>query len=59
VERLNREIGKALAVPAVRDKLAQQGVDPLQMDTATFDRFVHSEVASTAELAKALDLKPQ
>jgi tripartite-type tricarboxylate transporter receptor subunit TctC len=59
VERLNREIGKALAVPAVRDKLAQQGVDPLAMDTATFDRFVHSEVASTAELAKALDLKPQ
>jgi tripartite-type tricarboxylate transporter receptor subunit TctC len=59
VERLNREIGKALAVPTVRDKLAQQGVDPLQMDTATFNRFVHSEVASTAELAKALDLKPQ
>jgi tripartite-type tricarboxylate transporter receptor subunit TctC len=59
IERLNREIGKALAVPAVRDKLAQQGVDPLQMDTATFDRFVRNEVASTAELAKALDLKPQ
>jgi hypothetical protein len=42
----------------VRDKLAQQGVDPLQMDTATFERFVRGEVASTAELAKALDLKP-
>jgi tripartite-type tricarboxylate transporter receptor subunit TctC len=58
VERLNREIGKALAVPAVREKLAQQGIDPLQMDTAAFERFVRSEVASTAELAKALDLKP-
>src|SRR5262249_18081739 len=44
VERLNREIGKALAVPTVREKLAQQGVDPLVMDTATFDRFVRSEV---------------
>ena len=48
-------------VPRRRDgfDLAQQGVDPLAMDTATFDRFVRSEVASTAELAKALDLKPQ
>jgi len=58
VERLNREIGKALQVPAVREKLAIQGVDPMTMDTATFDRFVKDEVASTATLAKALDLKP-
>jgi tripartite-type tricarboxylate transporter receptor subunit TctC len=58
VERLNHEIGKALQVPAVRDKLALQGVDPMTMDTAAFDRFVKAEVASTATLAKALDLKP-
>jgi tripartite-type tricarboxylate transporter receptor subunit TctC len=57
VARLNREIGKALQVPAVREKLAIQGVDPLEMDAATFDRFVRAEVASTTELAKALDLK--
>jgi tripartite-type tricarboxylate transporter receptor subunit TctC len=58
VEKLNREIGKALQVPAVREKLAIQGVDPLSMDTAAFDRFVKDEVVSTAALAKALDLKP-
>jgi tripartite-type tricarboxylate transporter receptor subunit TctC len=58
VERLNREIGKALQVPSVREKLALQGVDPLEMDVAGFDRFVRDELASTAELAKALDLKP-
>ncbi len=58
VEKLNREIGKALQVPAVREKLAIQGVDPLSMDTAAFDRFVRNEVVSTAALAKALDLKP-
>jgi tripartite-type tricarboxylate transporter receptor subunit TctC len=57
VERLNREIGKALQVPAVREKLAIQGIDPLEMDTATFDRFVKDEAASMAVLAKALDLK--
>ena len=58
VEKLNREIGKALKVPAVREKLAVQGVDPMEMDTATFGRFVQDEVVSTTELAKALDLKP-
>jgi tripartite-type tricarboxylate transporter receptor subunit TctC len=57
VERLNREIGKALQVPAVREKLAIQGIDPLEMDAATFDRFVKDEAASMAVLAKALDLK--
>jgi len=28
------------------------------MDTAAFGRFIKEEVASTMELAKALDLKP-
>jgi tripartite-type tricarboxylate transporter receptor subunit TctC len=58
VDKLNREIGKALQVPAVREKLAIQGVDPMEMDTAAFDRFVRDEVVSTGKLAKALDLKP-
>jgi tripartite-type tricarboxylate transporter receptor subunit TctC len=58
IEKFNHEIGKALAVPSVREKLALQGVDPLQMDVADFDKFVKSEFAATAELAKALDLKP-
>ena len=30
----------------------------MTMDTAAFERFVKDEVASTATLAKALDLKP-
>jgi tripartite-type tricarboxylate transporter receptor subunit TctC len=58
VDKLNREIGKALRAPAVREKLALQGVDPMEMDTAAFDRFVRDEVVSTGKLAKALDLKP-
>jgi len=59
VERLNREIGTALANPAVREKLAAQGVDPMIMDTAEFQKFVATEFASTAPLAKALNLVPQ
>jgi tripartite-type tricarboxylate transporter receptor subunit TctC len=59
VERLNREIGIALAQPAVREKLVSQGVDPMRMGVEEFQSFVSAEAVSMAELAKALDLKPQ
>jgi tripartite-type tricarboxylate transporter receptor subunit TctC len=59
VTKLNREIGIALAQPAVREKLANQGVDPMTMDVEEFQTFVKTEAVSMAELAKSLDLKPQ
>jgi tripartite-type tricarboxylate transporter receptor subunit TctC len=59
VERLNREIGIALANPAVREKLANQGVDPMTMGSEEFQTFVKAETAATAVLAKALNLTPQ
>jgi tripartite-type tricarboxylate transporter receptor subunit TctC len=59
IARLNREIGIALANPAVRDKLAIQGVDPLVMELEPFQKFVATEYASMATLAKALSLTPQ
>jgi tripartite-type tricarboxylate transporter receptor subunit TctC len=57
--KLNREIGIALAQPAVREKLVNQGVDPMTMGLDEFQAFVSAEAVSMAELAKALDLKPQ
>jgi len=59
VVKLNHEIGLALAQPAVREKLANQGVDPMTMGVEEFQAFVNAEAVSMAELAKALDLKPQ
>jgi tripartite-type tricarboxylate transporter receptor subunit TctC len=59
VARLNREIGIALANPAVREKLAIQGVDPMAMGVGEFQTFVKSEFAAMAVLAKALNLTPQ
>jgi tripartite-type tricarboxylate transporter receptor subunit TctC len=59
VERLSREIGIALAVPAVREKLTSQGVDPMAMGADEFQAFVNAESLSMAELAKTLNLKPQ
>jgi tripartite-type tricarboxylate transporter receptor subunit TctC len=59
VARLNREIGIALANPAVREKLTNQGVDPMAMGVEEFQTFVKAEAASMAALAKALNLTPQ
>ncbi len=59
IVKLNREIGIALANPGVREKLAAQGVDPMTMGAEEFQTFVKSESTSMAELAKALNLKPQ
>jgi tripartite-type tricarboxylate transporter receptor subunit TctC len=59
VARLSREIAVALADPAVREKLASQGVDPMTMGADEFQTFVNAESVSMAELAKALNLKPQ
>jgi tripartite-type tricarboxylate transporter receptor subunit TctC len=59
VARLSREIGIALADPAVREKLANQGVDPMTMGVDEFRTFVNAESLSMAELARALNLKPQ
>jgi tripartite-type tricarboxylate transporter receptor subunit TctC len=59
VARLNREIGIAIANPAVREKLANQGVDPMTMGFGEFQKFVGAESISMGGLTTALNMKPQ
>ena len=53
VIKLNAEIQKALQMPAVREKLAKLGVQPMAMNAGAFDKFVKEELTINAELAKA------
>ena len=53
VDKLNAETVKALANPAVREKLTKMGADPASMATAEFDAFVKKEIALNGELVKA------
>jgi tripartite-type tricarboxylate transporter receptor subunit TctC len=53
VNKLNAEIQKALQAPAVREKLAKLGVQPMAMNAGEFDKFVNEELAINAGLAKA------
>ncbi|HMS04206.1 MAG TPA: tripartite tricarboxylate transporter substrate binding protein [Burkholderiaceae bacterium] len=44
VRRLHAELGKALAAPDVRAKLAQQGADPLGSTSEAYGRYIKSEI---------------
>ena len=57
VERLYESTEKALALPAVQDRLKPQGIEPLKMSSAEFDAMVKREVATNIALVKAAGLK--
>ncbi len=59
VDKLNKAVAAAEAKPAVKEKLAAQGVDPMIMGVEDFRKYVIAEQASMATLAKALNLQPQ
>ena len=59
VDKLARDIARALATPNVRDELAKHGADPLSMTQPQFARFVLDENESAARIIKAGGIKPQ
>lgn len=59
VERLHREIAKALEAPAVQTRFAQLGVQPMPGSQAEFTKFFRDDVNSTIALAKAAKIQPQ
>jgi tripartite-type tricarboxylate transporter receptor subunit TctC len=48
----------ALQAPAVKDKLAALGVEPMPLTTAAFGAQVKEEISRYATFAKAAGLKP-
>ena len=59
VDKLAKDIARALAAPDLRDWLAKHGADPMSMTQPEFARFVLSESESAARIIKAAGIKPQ
>ena len=59
VERLNAEALKALASPAMKEKLEVLGAEPMPMATAACDAFIRAEVARMAAVVKNAGIKAQ
>jgi len=58
VDRLRAETQKALAVPAVKERLATFGVEPMPMTADEFGKFYRDDVAATVKLARDVNLVP-
>jgi len=57
IVRLNREIVKAMNTPDVRDKFAQQGVDPAASTSEEFAEFIRTEVARWGKVIRTAGIK--
>ncbi|MGC2520321.1 MAG: tripartite tricarboxylate transporter substrate binding protein [Burkholderiales bacterium] len=59
VDRISKDVHRALASADVRERLAKLGNDPMSMTPAEFSRFVRREIDDYAKVIKAAGIKPQ
>ncbi len=59
VARLNAEIGKIIAKPAIRDAWAKQGAEPMTMTPAAFTTFLKGDIDKWAKVIEKAGLKVQ
>ena len=59
IQRLYDEISKAQHDPAVKEKLANLGGQPMPMTPTQFDQYVRKEIQQNAALVKTIGIKPQ
>ncbi|HET7671364.1 MAG TPA: tripartite tricarboxylate transporter substrate-binding protein, partial [Burkholderiales bacterium] len=59
VDRLHREISKALANPKVIDQLAKTGVEPAAMTPEEFGRYLKREYDTWGKVVKQAGIKAQ
>lgn len=59
VARLAREIGRALRLPEVRERLLSQGMEPVGNSPEEFSAYIRSEIVKWAQAVKASGAKPE
>jgi tripartite-type tricarboxylate transporter receptor subunit TctC len=59
VERLNAEIGKIIARPAIRDAWNKQGAVPLTMTPAQFETYLKGDIDKWAKVIQQAGIKAQ
>jgi tripartite-type tricarboxylate transporter receptor subunit TctC len=59
VEKLHQETVKALQAPAVRERFATLGVEPMPLTLDQFEKFFRDDVAANAALVRAAKIPTQ
>ncbi len=57
VQRLNEEINKALASPALRERLSGEALEPMPMTSAAFGQYMRNDIAKWSQLAKSRNIE--
>jgi tripartite-type tricarboxylate transporter receptor subunit TctC len=59
LEKLGRETVKAVQSPAVQERLATLGAEPMVMTPGEFDAYLRAQIVMTGELTRRIGIKPQ
>jgi tripartite-type tricarboxylate transporter receptor subunit TctC len=59
VERIARDVARAVAQPDVRERFANLGAEAMDMTPAQFSRFVQNEIEDAARIGRAAGIKLQ
>jgi len=59
VERLNAEIAKVIAKPAIREAWAKQGAEPMTMTPAQFEAYMKGDIDKWAKVIRQAGIKLQ
>ena len=57
INRLNREVVRIMATPEMREKFAQQGVDPASSTTEEFAALIRDEFARWTKVIRTAGIK--
>ena len=57
VQRLNAEIGKALAAPALQQRLVAEAIEPMPMAPQEFGAYIQSELERYTQLARQQNIR--
>ena len=58
LEKIAKDMGRALQMPLVKDKLRTTGIDAVGSTPAEFKRFVEAEIDRWAEIVRERNLQP-
>ena len=59
VERINKDVQRALATPEIKERLSNLGADAMPMTPGEFKQFAHDEMDVGAKIVKAAGIKGQ
>jgi tripartite-type tricarboxylate transporter receptor subunit TctC len=59
VERINKDVQKALTSPEIKERFASLGAEAMPMTTAQFKKFIGDEMEASAKIVKAANIKAQ